>query len=248
MQETWVQSLDREDPLKKGMTTHSSIFGWRIPWTEELGGLQSVSSQIIRHNWETNTFTFFKWQTRDRTNHSKLNRLSQISLCPYNLKYWTIWGHRAVNIFNLDAHSLAVSSCVVLIAAAWLSLAPPPPPPFQRTLWSGKGWKVKGVPKYLLLPGSPLPALMKALPGVLGCSVVKARLTHDHLWQKGKHHHYQHHHHLTKADPSPVSMLGPGSSGWGLYWSTPLRGLHSELCTKNLYDAAHFNLPTNIMR
>ena len=42
MQETWDQSLDQEDPLEKGMTTHSSILTWEIPWTEEPGGLQSV--------------------------------------------------------------------------------------------------------------------------------------------------------------------------------------------------------------
>ena len=41
MQKTWVQSLGWEDPLEKGMTTHSGILAWRIPWTEELGGLQS---------------------------------------------------------------------------------------------------------------------------------------------------------------------------------------------------------------
>ena len=41
MQETQVQSLDWEDPLEKGMATHSSILAWRIPWTEELGGLYS---------------------------------------------------------------------------------------------------------------------------------------------------------------------------------------------------------------
>ena len=41
MQETWVQSLGREDPLEKGMATHSSIFSWRIPWTEEAGGYSS---------------------------------------------------------------------------------------------------------------------------------------------------------------------------------------------------------------
>ena len=45
MQETWVQSLDQEDPLKEGMATHSSILAWRIPWTEEPGGLQSTGSQ-----------------------------------------------------------------------------------------------------------------------------------------------------------------------------------------------------------
>ena len=39
MQETWVQSLGQEDPLEKGMVTHSHIFAWRIPWTEEPGGL-----------------------------------------------------------------------------------------------------------------------------------------------------------------------------------------------------------------
>ena len=42
MQETWVQSLDQEDPLEKGIATHSSILAWRIPWTGEPGGLQSM--------------------------------------------------------------------------------------------------------------------------------------------------------------------------------------------------------------
>ena len=42
MQETRVQSLGGEDPLEKGMATHSSILAWKIPWTEELGGLQST--------------------------------------------------------------------------------------------------------------------------------------------------------------------------------------------------------------
>ena len=45
MQETWVQSLGWEDPLEKEMAPHSSILAWRIPWTEEPGGLQSVGSQ-----------------------------------------------------------------------------------------------------------------------------------------------------------------------------------------------------------
>ena len=48
MQETeemQVQSLGREDPLEEGMTIYSSILAWRIPWTEELGGLQSIESQ-----------------------------------------------------------------------------------------------------------------------------------------------------------------------------------------------------------
>ena len=45
MQETWIQSLGEEDPLEKGMATHSSILAWTIPWTEEPGGLQSMGSQ-----------------------------------------------------------------------------------------------------------------------------------------------------------------------------------------------------------
>ena len=47
MQETWVRSLAQEDPLEEGMTTHSSILAWGIPWTEEPGGLQSMGSQRI---------------------------------------------------------------------------------------------------------------------------------------------------------------------------------------------------------
>ena len=51
LQETWVQSLNQEDPLEEGMATHSSILSWRIPWMEELNGLQSIASQRAGHNW-----------------------------------------------------------------------------------------------------------------------------------------------------------------------------------------------------
>ena len=50
MWETWVQSLGWEDPLEKEMATHSSTLAWRIPWTEEPGGLQSMGSQRVGHN------------------------------------------------------------------------------------------------------------------------------------------------------------------------------------------------------
>ena len=50
LQETWVPSLGLEDPLEEGMATHSSILAWRISWTEEPGGLQSVGSQRVRHD------------------------------------------------------------------------------------------------------------------------------------------------------------------------------------------------------
>ena len=49
MQETWVQSLGWEDALEEGLTTHSSILPWRIPWTEEPRGLQSTGSQRVGH-------------------------------------------------------------------------------------------------------------------------------------------------------------------------------------------------------
>ena len=50
VRETWVRSLGREDPLEEGMATHSSILAWRIPWTEEPGGLQSMGSQRVGHD------------------------------------------------------------------------------------------------------------------------------------------------------------------------------------------------------
>ena len=50
MQETWVLSMGQEDPLEKRITTYSSILAWGTPWTEELGGLQSMGLQRVRHN------------------------------------------------------------------------------------------------------------------------------------------------------------------------------------------------------
>ena len=48
--ETWVQSLSWEDPLEEGVATHSSILAWKIPWTEELRGLQYMGSHRVRHD------------------------------------------------------------------------------------------------------------------------------------------------------------------------------------------------------
>ena len=50
MWETWVRSLGWEDPLEKGIATHSSIHAWKIPWTKEPGGLQSMGSQRVGHD------------------------------------------------------------------------------------------------------------------------------------------------------------------------------------------------------
>ena len=59
MQETQVWSLGQEDPLEKVMATHSSTLAWRIPRTEEFGGLCSMGLQRVRHDRAANTFTFF---------------------------------------------------------------------------------------------------------------------------------------------------------------------------------------------
>ena len=74
MQETWVQSLGQEDPLEKGMATHSSILAWKIPWTEEPGRLQSTGSQS-QDTTERLHFT-------SKANHPplKLNRKSDSKL------------------------------------------------------------------------------------------------------------------------------------------------------------------------
>ena len=50
MEETQVQSLGQEDPLEEGITSHSRILAWRIPWTERPGGLHSIGVQGVRHN------------------------------------------------------------------------------------------------------------------------------------------------------------------------------------------------------
>ena len=70
MQETQVRSLGQEDPLEKEMATHSSILAWRIPWTEELGRLQSTGSQRVGHDWSD--FTSLLRHLRGLTLHWKL--------------------------------------------------------------------------------------------------------------------------------------------------------------------------------
>ena len=61
MQETWIQSLGQEDPLEKGMATHSDNLAWRVPWTEEPGRLQSMGLQRVGHDWATNTHIIIKF-------------------------------------------------------------------------------------------------------------------------------------------------------------------------------------------
>ena len=67
MQETWVQSLGWEDPLEKGMATHSSILAWTVPWTEASGGLQSMGLQesvMIERLTYTDTLEAFAYHRK----------------------------------------------------------------------------------------------------------------------------------------------------------------------------------------
>ena len=59
MLEMQVRSLGWEDPLEKGMATHSSVLAWRIPWTEEPGWLQSMGLQRVRHDWARYCASYF---------------------------------------------------------------------------------------------------------------------------------------------------------------------------------------------
>ena len=63
MQETWVWYLGWEDPLEKAMATHANILAWKISWTEEPGGLQSMGSQRVGHDWATE-HTHTDWAQR----------------------------------------------------------------------------------------------------------------------------------------------------------------------------------------
>ena len=72
MQETQVRSLGWEDFLEKEMATHSSIFAWRIPWTEEPDRLQSIGSQRVGHDWATKTCTPLH-VLLSNTSHTSLN-------------------------------------------------------------------------------------------------------------------------------------------------------------------------------
>ena len=78
MQETQVLSLSQVDPLENGMTTHSSILAWRIPWEEEPGGLQSMWSQRVEH-FELDRLTF---QSKQWSNKYILLPLTYIGINP----------------------------------------------------------------------------------------------------------------------------------------------------------------------
>ena len=78
MQETRIGSLGLEDPLEEGVDTHSSILAQRIPWTEELGGLQSMGSQRVTHYQATCTF-HFKGMLKIKRTREKVAKIPTVS-------------------------------------------------------------------------------------------------------------------------------------------------------------------------
>ena len=65
-QEMWVQFLGQEDPLEEGMETHSSVLAWRTPWIEEPGGLSSMGSQGVGHDWSDIACMHGHWGEYDK--------------------------------------------------------------------------------------------------------------------------------------------------------------------------------------
>ena len=88
MQKTRVWSLGQEGPLEKGLVTHSSILAWRIPPTEEPGGLLFTGLQRVRHDWGSNTYTSFRY------------RLVKIQTEAFSIQV-----HRCPKILSLDKKS-----------------------------------------------------------------------------------------------------------------------------------------------
>ena len=136
MQETQVWSLGWEDPLEKGMETHSSILAWRIPWTEEADTLESMGSQRVGHDWAANT----DWLTdggicryKGRLEHAWFFKRIQrfqlfkhlISFSIWRLFWYLFWSRILCNTLSLPLpYSLVLNIHYMIIFASFLSLSP----------------------------------------------------------------------------------------------------------------------------
>ena len=139
MQAIWVLSQGWENALEKG--THSTILAWRIPWTEEPGGLQSVGPQRVGHDWATNTFTFWP----QRTGSEVFGPIPQRRKLRLGQVLWKQWALR-LQLWSGGGgggDSLGRSSLLV-------QLLPSPPSPVSPVLWR----KISVVP----VGGARLPA------------------------------------------------------------------------------------------
>ena len=108
-QETWGWSLGWEDPLEEHVATHSSILAWRIPWTEEPGGLQSMGSHRVRH-WVTNAHTHTEIKTKQTSFSHPLN--------PKTSKGMTV--HLRVWRYDEEKRCHGAPFCWLLGGGGWL--------------------------------------------------------------------------------------------------------------------------------
>ena len=104
-QEKWVQSLGWEDFLEEEMATQTSILAWIIPWTEELGGLLSMGSQRVRHNWATEWVRVYLQVTAGGTSKKKDTWL----LWPEGIILLVLWKTADVLRFSFRSYCVAAS-------------------------------------------------------------------------------------------------------------------------------------------
>ena len=102
MRETRLRSLGREDPLEKEMAPHSSILAWRIPWTEEPGGLQSTESQRVGHDWVTLTYTPTKVYSEGRRRRGQ---------------QWMRWLDSITNSMDMNLGKFRVSTFTIALVS-----------------------------------------------------------------------------------------------------------------------------------
>ena len=103
MWETQVRSLGWEDPLDKGMATHSSVLAWRIPWTEKSGRLEFTGSQRVRHDWETSLYyTIWRPTRPSRTNTQKRCPFFYRGLECKSRKSRNTWSNRQIWPWNTE--------------------------------------------------------------------------------------------------------------------------------------------------
>ena len=160
MQETLVWYLGGEDPLEKGLATHSSILAWRIPWTEEPGRIQSVGSQRVGHNWATelNWSTTVGFPDGLAGKESACNAGEDAVLIPgsqrspggwkwqptpvflpekfhgqRSLAGYSPWGHRESDMTERLMHACKHSCKSTTRSSNRWSLAPQKPPSFSST-------------------------------------------------------------------------------------------------------------------
>ena len=112
-QETWVQFLGQEDSLEEEMATHCSILAWKLPWTEEPGGLQSMGSQRVGHDWA-------HMHARDCCYHSHFADRFLFQLCVYykcqvfkNNAWWNFeWRIFSVNFMQVLSLIVRATQCL----------------------------------------------------------------------------------------------------------------------------------------